>query len=625
LSIQALGETDGTPTVISDLTIVGGYLAAISSCPADDTGCSWTLINSGKIIALTIERVIFDNDVSGGTAYCGDLDVTRGSMHIVMRDSVCRSGRGFRFVGRLYGPESGNYSLTVERCRFEPAPEREYIYAPVEFLVSGPGGICPSEPIPAGSSVNALIINNEFYNTGFEGIYTYQCMNMNPQDASGSSIQIINNTFVVKEGQPASQSWAIWNNCPSWNIPVMKVVNNLFWNTNDPPIRGDSAEVNHSNLVPSQSPFVDVSTGDLHLVSGTGAIDAASPIYAPQVDIEGRSRPIDGNQDGSSEPDIGAHEFLPSAAPDSWTPISDVDAPEARTNHTIVWTGTEMIVWGGNFSGAFFGNGGRYDPVQDIWTPLTGIDTGAPVGRTYHTAVWTGSEMIIWGGMNGADLNTGGRYDPVNDVWASLSTDGAPSGRSNHCAVWTGTEMIVWGGRPPDTPQGGRYHLATDSWSPMSDIGQPTNEWDPSCVWSGSEMIVWTGDGGGGRYDPVSDSWSPVSTDGAPNLWSNGRREVWTGSEMIIWDDGGFRYDPVADSWSTIDASLYAYGNNATAWTGDRPRMGLRRRGTTTTANWGSGRGANSWYGAATTAPVPSMVTVPATLRPRSPSSHKRV
>src|SRR5204863_1196966 len=37
--------------------------------------------------------------------------------------------------------------------------------------------------------------------------------------------------------------------------------------------------------------------------------------------------------------------------------------------------------------------------------------TGAPIGRDQHTAVWTGSEMIIWGGYNvvGA-LNTGGRY-----------------------------------------------------------------------------------------------------------------------------------------------------------------------------------------------------------------------
>ena len=27
--------------------------------------------------------------------------------------------------------------------------------------------------------------------------------------------------------------------------------------------------------------------------------------------------------------------------------------------------------------------------------------TGAPTARAIHTAVWTGSEMIVWGGYNG--------------------------------------------------------------------------------------------------------------------------------------------------------------------------------------------------------------------------------
>ena len=37
----------------------------------------------------------------------------------------------------------------------------------------------------------------------------------------------------------------------------------------------------------------------------------------------------------------------------------------------------------------------------------------APERRAYHTAVWSGSEMIVWGGLNDNGpffLNTGGRY-----------------------------------------------------------------------------------------------------------------------------------------------------------------------------------------------------------------------
>ena len=60
--------------------------------------------------------------------------------------------------------------------------------------------------------------------------------------------------------------------------------------------------------------------------------------------------------------------------------------------------------------------------------------------------------MIVWGGYNygsgpSAYLNTGGRYDPSADTWVPTSTGpSVPSERLGHMAVWTGTQMIVWGG-----------------------------------------------------------------------------------------------------------------------------------------------------------------------------------
>src|SRR5437868_392254 len=71
-----------------------------------------------------------------------------------------------------------------------------------------------------------------------------------------------------------------------------------------------------------------------------------------------------------------------------------------------------------------------------------------PAGRSYHTAVWTGSEMIIWGGVDdsGFAVNTGGKYNPGTNSWTATTTINAPSGREFHTAVWSGSEMIVWGG-----------------------------------------------------------------------------------------------------------------------------------------------------------------------------------
>ena len=43
-------------------------------------------------------------------------------------------------------------------------------------------------------------------------------------------------------------------------------------------------------------------------------------------------------------------------------------------------------------------------------------------------------------------MNTGGRYHPAGNSWTAVTTTGAPAARRNHTAVWTGSEMIVWGG-----------------------------------------------------------------------------------------------------------------------------------------------------------------------------------
>ena len=84
--------------------------------------------------------------------------------------------------------------------------------------------------------------------------------------------------------------------------------------------------------------------------------------------------------------------------------------------------------------------------IDDTWTATT--LTNAPSARKRHVAVWTGSEIIVWGGdfSDGTThyLNTGGRYNPSTDSWTATSTINAPDPRFDHTAVWTGSEMIVW-------------------------------------------------------------------------------------------------------------------------------------------------------------------------------------
>src|SRR5262245_5056163 len=133
---------------------------------------------------------------------------------------------------------------------------------------------------------------------------------------------------------------------------------------------------------------------------------------------------------------------------DTWSPTSTTGAPAPRVRHSAVWTGTRMIVWGGTDFGlnpTSFATGGLYDPQTDSWTPVG--SPGAPAARQEHTAVWTGSRMIVWAGRDGSTyFDTGASYDPAADVWTSITTSNAPSARLRHTAVWTGSRMIVWGG-----------------------------------------------------------------------------------------------------------------------------------------------------------------------------------
>ena len=305
-----------------------------------------------------------------------------------------------------------------------------------------------------------------------------------------------------------------------------------------------------------------------------------------------------------------------------WTNITLTGAPTARRGHTAVWTGTEMIVWGGttDLEGATGGlnSGGRYNPATNTWTN-TGGGFGVPPGRRNHTAVWTGTDMIIWGGQDAAGnllgdgsklsgatnfwsgiavedspevrhshsaiwtgskmviwggigpsgpVNTGNVYDSAFDVWGStqMSLPGAPDGRYGHSVIWTGTDMIVWGGRGADEQpvpggmsvhrqNGGRYRVATNSWHPMSTTGSggSAHRANHTAVWTGNEMLVWGGDtstnfgpgtggagflGNGTAYDPGTDTWRLMATEGEPSPRTE-HTAVWTGREMIVWGSNG--------------------------------------------------------------------------------------
>ncbi len=273
-------------------------------------------------------------------------------------------------------------------------------------------------------------------------------------------------------------------------------------------------------------------------------------------------------------------------ATDAWQRITKVGAPVTRSQLTAVWTGTEMLVWGGanvNPGGGstLQNTGGRYDPVTDTWRSISILN--APSARTLHTAVWTGSRMIIWGGAPTATSGNGASYDPTTDTWTTIASLDAPSPRESHTAVWTGNEMVVWGGRTSAGPlaTGARYNLASNTWTALPAAGAPVARALHTAVWTGTQMVVWGGQDqfnlqlqSGARWSEAA-GWSATSLVNAPlGRWDH--TAVWTGDRMLIWGafyNTGTFYDPVTNVWgpsmSTTNAPSERQRNSA-VWTGDR-------------------------------------------------------
>src|SRR6266567_7475559 len=105
--------------------------------------------------------------------------------------------------------------------------------------------------------------------------------------------------------------------------------------------------------------------------------------------------------------------------------------------------------------------GQPHPPETGSWKTMSPGPVFAP---SAFESAWTGSEMLVWGRRPGlCDPSqpppcigaVGGRYDPSTDRWRAISLSGLPSGffsgRTEAPGVWTGKEMLIWGGNCPES------------------------------------------------------------------------------------------------------------------------------------------------------------------------------
>ncbi len=333
-------------------------------------------------------------------------------------------------------------------------------------------------------------------------------------------------------------------------------------------------------------------------ISNSGAPSARTQHYAVWT---GSKMVVWGGLASGNQTNTGA---VYDPATNTWTPTWPVNSPSGSWSGVAVWFESKMTIMGGwSLPGPFATGAQMYDPTAVAWSAMGGPasqpigwepsaviasnqliffgghDGGgarksgwrflnttpgingnaiadAPVGRFYHSAISTGTELIVYGGLTGGGypVEAGHLYDPGANMWTPIPAEPPPHYpyRWQHVGVWTGSKMIVWGGltAPGPSPQdpqtvlgsGNGYTPATEAWSLISSQGAPQPRYGATVVWTGSKMIVWGGLanmggpalGTGGVYDATSDTWLATSAVNQP-LARSLHVAVWTGQGMIIW------------------------------------------------------------------------------------------
>jgi N-acetylneuraminic acid mutarotase len=264
----------------------------------------------------------------------------------------------------------------------------------------------------------------------------------------------------------------------------------------------------------------------------------------------------------------------------SWTMLPTAPLV-ARHDPVSAWTGTEMIVWGGtDATGAALDDGAAYNRTTNTWRSVAAAPLDAATA-TFVSAVWTGSELIIWGGdsADGQPRSSGAAYSPSTDSWRAVAASPLEA-RHEAATVWTGTEMVVWGGSPDSGrglapfADGAAYNPTTDTWRMIA--AAPLEGRIAPAVWTGARMIVVAGRnkdadgmfafGDGAAYDPANDSWRTIADGpGHPGLTT-----AWTGSALIGLAKGHlFTYDPLTNTWMAPDSAGSFLGQGRILWTGE--------------------------------------------------------
>jgi hypothetical protein len=217
---------------------------------------------------------------------------------------------------------------------------------------------------------------------------------------------------------------------------------------------------------------------------------STSPAAATGVLVGGSTGPCAGQPPGCGSPQGS----VAALAAGRWSSFPQGPL-SPRDGEVEVWTGSELIIWGGaGGSGEqMLRDGAAYNPATETWRMLP----SSPLSRRENAAaVWTGSEMIVVGGDDGAQtLADAATYDPSSNSWSRIASFPLEA-RTSATAIWTGSQLVVFGGRPSEATtnysDGAVYDPQDNRWSALPGLPVVTGTIeDAIAAWTGSTLDVW--------------------------------------------------------------------------------------------------------------------------------------
>lgn len=280
---------------------------------------------------------------------------------------------------------------------------------------------------------------------------------------------------------------------------------------------------------------------------------------------------------------------VPTTAPATTGVPSRGGTPLAlRADVALAWTGSEVVVWGGDIEAAnmglpgpdrMFADGAAFNPATRLWRKMSPGPLPAGAGRPF--AAMTDAGVVIVQGTATAiwnpDANTWRALDdapsPVTDLVADrgrvlsntanavLDVKGGtwrtmpapPLRLERPTTVWTGRALIVIGG--PNTPSTSAAAMALDPnkgrWRTLALPPAELHAEALSAAWDGHRVVVANYDMTAATYDLTTDTWNRLPSvparfyESTPETISTGGTTIVTMAQAIAVLRNGDQWEPV--------------------------------------------------------------------------------